>query len=200
MRFYPLRMIAVSSVVCLSLALSPALAQPAALDESKATAPVEYNLAELLNAGSRSHQEPLTREVLREQSDVIVNGVIQSITPGREFHKKTYQPYPIPMKTAIFEVDVLYIEKGVAGDTLYFEYVVGGIPVNLLDYVKPQRPLTLFLVDSGLNETSYRVINAEARTKGFGHHLYYLTRDDALLDQIASDRRHDISALLQEND
>lgn len=167
--------------------------------EDEGSDPIKYNLAELLSLGTGSSQNPLTREELREQSDVIANGIISSITPGREFHATTYQPVPIAIKTAIFEVDVLYIEKGlVEDDTLYFEYIVGAIPVEILDHVKPQMQIEFFLKDSGLDEESYRVIDSESRTKGFDHHLYYPTRDIALLEQIGSDRRYDIRSIIQE--
>lgn len=166
--------------------------------EDNDTKAIEYNLAELLNLASSSDQEPLSREQLRDESDVIVNGVIKSITPGRKFYSKEDVPVPIPIQTVIFEVSVNYVEKGFEGETLFFEYIVGGIPAEILNAVKPDEQLELFLRESWLDEVDYRTINAEGRTKGFGEHLYYPKRDIALVDQLPRERRYDISAILRE--
>lgn len=159
---------------------------------------IEYSLAELLELGSSSDQVPLSPEELREQSDVIVHGVIQSITPGRELYYKEDVPVPRPLRTSIFEVSVNYAEKGFDGDTILFEYIIGGIPAEILDAVKPDEQVQLFLRRSWIDDEDYRVVDAEGRTMGFDKHLYYPKRDVQLLEQLPRDRRYDISALLRE--
>src|SRR5690606_19009986 len=101
--------------------------------------------------------------------------------------------------TAIFEVAVNYSEKGFEGNTIFFEYIVAGIPIDILNNVKPEIQIELFLKESGLDESKYRIIDSDGRTKGFREHLYYPTRDIALLDQIKSDRKYDIRALVLES-
>ena len=159
---------------------------------------VKYNLSQLLRSVSSMDQEPLSREELREVSDVIVNGIIHSITPGREYYHEDDLPNSRPLQTAIFEIAVNYAEKGFEGDILFFEYIVAGIPIEILDAVKPEQQIELFLRETSLDETKYRTVNSEGRTKGFGEHLYYPTRDIALIDQLPRDRKYDISALLRE--
>ena len=138
--------------------------------------PDKYHLSELLGSISSADQKPLSRE----------------------FYNKEDVPFPIPLRTAIFEITVNYAEKGFAGDTLYFEYRVPVIPIEILDAVKPEQQIELFLRRSWLDEADYRTIDTEGRSKGYGEHLYYPTRDIAFLDQLPRDRRYDISAYLPE--
>lgn len=126
---------------------------------------------------SHADQSALTPEEMEAASVAIVQGKVASISPGRELHHIDDLPNTPPLKTAIIEVAVNRVVKGDVGDRVHFEYVVGGIPADILHEARYQGDVMIFLKENAWSDEFYTIIDAPDRQVTQAVTLYSLTRD-----------------------
>lgn len=143
----------------------------------------------VLSMACHADQPPLTPKEMAEASVAIVQGKVASISPGRELYHIDDLPNTPPIKTAIIEVDVDRVIKGDVGERVYFEYVVGGVPADILDEARYQGDVMIFLKNNAWSEEFYTIIDAVDRRVDKAIMLYSLTRDSAFFIEDQAIRR-----------
>jgi hypothetical protein len=158
-----------------------------------------YSFFDLLKF-SHADQSPLTPREMAEASVAIVQGKVASISPGRELYHIDDLPNTPPLKTAIIEIDVGRVIKGDVGDRVYFEYVVGGIPADILDKARYQGDVMIFLKENAWSDEFYTIIDSVDRQVDQAVTLYSLTRDSAFFIEDQAIRRVRQPLLEREDD
>ncbi|MDT8397272.1 MAG: hypothetical protein RQ899_01490 [Pseudomonadales bacterium] len=149
--------------------------------------PKEYSLFDLMKLASRADQETLTVAEMYEESTVIVRGYIDSITDGRSIQYKKIAKVALPWETALIKIEVSKVIKGEVGDYVYFEYVRGGIPAELMDRAKYTGEIMIFLRDPGWGKETYDFTDSDKGKMKEVDHLYTLTQDSAFFIEALDD-------------
>jgi hypothetical protein len=130
-------------------------------------------------------QERLDAFEAINQSELVVRGVIEKVTPGRDlFIEGRLSRRPISF--SLFKVRVTQAIKGSVspGDYVYFEWITGGISAYELDAKKYTDEIMLMLRKTSFLEENYSRV--ENRTDGLMYEvdtLYELTTPRALFVQ-----------------
>lgn len=129
-------------------------------------------------------QERLSAFEAINKSKLIIKGVIEKVTPGRDLFLEG-RLSGRPLSTSLFKVRVTQTVKGriSPGDYVYFEWITGGISAYELDAKKYTNEIMFMLEKTSYLEKDYRVEN---RRDGLMHEvetLYVLTTPRALYIQ-----------------
>ncbi len=139
---------------------------------------VKENTLFKLMRHTQFREVPISPEQAIKTSETIVRGHIVSITAGREVvHNNGYSN---PIKTALIQVEVSKVIKGDVGKFVYFEYIVGGLPIDYLNEHKYTGELMLMLRTPTWDNSTYTFRNSPDGLMSEVDKLYTLTTQRGL--------------------
>lgn len=128
---------------------------------------------------TRFNAASLSPEQAIEQSAVVIKGRIHSVTEGRIIQNTN--GYSRPIITALFKVEVSQVLKGDVGKFVFFEYVIGGMPIKHLNANKFPGEMILLLREPTWNKQTYTFTNSTNGLMSEVKTLYTLTTQRGLL-------------------